>query len=273
MGLGRKAQGQRGGSPALHLIWVKLVLTFSSLSHCFSSPVKGEWTLGFPGQSTGTWITPEAVGSLPAPASSSLMSAMLWCMWSLDTTLKQGVEKDRSISAWRGVNENESDKKHSQTQCLRDPVLAAAARTHPVQPVGQHQGLALFPNSIKQRIHPSVEVFKGSAHSNYYYMCKRKECAGLPSCPLLYAGPTELAAPISLIKAGLALHWPCKGVRWVSGPRATPSSPVLNRGCAAGRLPVPVHQELSSCSDALSPRTAVLMLAPPAAPRASLVAG
>lgn len=92
MGLGRKAQGQCGGSPALHLIWVKFVLTFSSLSHCFSSPVKGEWTLGFPGQSTGTWITPEAVGSLPVPASSSLLSAMLWCMWSLDITLKQGVE-------------------------------------------------------------------------------------------------------------------------------------------------------------------------------------
>lgn len=184
MGLGRKAQGQHGGSPALHLIWVKLVLTFSSLSHCSYSPVKGERTLGFPGQSTGTWITPEAVGSLPVPASSSLLSAVLRCLWSLDTTLKQGVEKDRSISAWRGVGWGTVIKNTLQ-HCLRDPVMAAAACTHPVQPVGQHQGLALFPNSIKQRIHPSVEVFKGSAHNNYYYMCKRKECAGLPNCPLL----------------------------------------------------------------------------------------
>lgn len=57
----------------------------------------------------------------------------------------------------------------------------------------------------------------------------------------------------------------------MSSPRAAPSSPVLNRGCAAGRLPIPMHQELSSCCGALSPCTAVLMLAPPAAPRASLV--
>jgi len=40
--LGRKAQGQHNGSLLLDLIWVKLVLTFSSLFYCFSSPMKGE---------------------------------------------------------------------------------------------------------------------------------------------------------------------------------------------------------------------------------------
>lgn len=105
MGLGRKTQVRYSGNLALDLIWVKLVLTFSSLSYCFSS-VKGEWTLGFPGQSTGTWITPEDCGKLASAcllSTSVCYSVMCVSVWSLNTTSEEGEEKDRSSSAWRGV--------------------------------------------------------------------------------------------------------------------------------------------------------------------------